>query len=68
MDVDDATSSTSSAPKAKRNKGFTDEMRKIPVPPNRYTPLRENWEKIFSPIVEHLQLQIRYLNQINQRL
>ncbi|XP_067421371.1 RNA-binding protein PNO1 [Emydura macquarii macquarii] len=37
-----------------------DEMRKIPVPANRYTPLKENWMKIFTPIVEHLQLQIRF--------
>ncbi|XP_061478203.1 RNA-binding protein PNO1 [Rhineura floridana] len=36
------------------------DMRKIPVPANRYTPLKENWMKIFTPIVEHLQLQIRF--------
>ncbi|XP_060119581.1 RNA-binding protein PNO1 [Heteronotia binoei] len=36
------------------------EMRRIPVPANRYTPLKENWMKIFTPIVEHLQLQIRF--------
>ncbi|NWH80180.1 PNO1 protein, partial [Piaya cayana] len=36
------------------------EMRKVPVPANRYTPLKENWLKIFTPIVEHLQLQIRF--------
>ncbi|KAF8783437.1 RNA-binding protein PNO1-like [Argiope bruennichi] len=36
------------------------EMRKIPVPPNRYTPLRENWEKIFSTVVQHLNLHIRF--------
>ncbi|CAL1298796.1 unnamed protein product [Larinioides sclopetarius] len=36
------------------------EMRKIPIPPNRYTPLRENWEKIFSTVVQHLNLHIRF--------
>ncbi|KAK9301159.1 hypothetical protein QLX08_006379 [Tetragonisca angustula] len=36
------------------------EQRKISVPAHRYTPLRENWMKIFTPIVEHLQLQIRF--------
>ncbi|XP_068925035.1 RNA-binding protein PNO1 [Petaurus breviceps papuanus] len=36
------------------------EMRKIPVPANRYTPLKENWMKIFTPVVEHLGLQIRF--------
>merc|ERR1739838_827551 len=36
------------------------DLRKVPVPPNRYTPLKENWMKIFTPVVEHLQLQIRF--------
>eukprot|EP00052_Salpingoeca_macrocollata_P033411 m.8321 g.8321 ORF g.8321 m.8321 type:complete len:233 (+) comp5103_c0_seq1:114-812(+) len=35
------------------------ELRRIPVPPHRFTPLRENWMKIFTPIVEHMKLQIR---------
>ncbi|RXN01389.1 hypothetical protein EOD39_6948 [Acipenser ruthenus] len=35
-------------------------MRKIAVPSHRYTPLKENWLKIYTPIVEHLQLQIRF--------
>merc|ERR1712079_457664 len=36
------------------------EIRKIPVPSHRYSPLKENWMKIFEPIVEHLKLQIRF--------
>lgn len=40
--------------------GGIDEMRKIPVPSHRYTPLKENWLKIFTPIVENLQLQVRF--------
>ncbi|CAG2175396.1 unnamed protein product [Oppiella nova] len=36
------------------------EFRKIAVPSHRYTPLKENWMKIFTPIVEHLKLQIRF--------
>lgn len=36
------------------------ELRRIPVPAHRYTPLKENWLKIFTPIVEHLQLQVRF--------
>merc|ERR1712045_31176 len=36
------------------------EMRKIPVPRHRYSPLKENWMKIFEPVVEHLKLQIRF--------
>ncbi|KAG5266557.1 hypothetical protein AALO_G00233480 [Alosa alosa] len=40
--------------------GGTDEMRKVAVPAHRYTPLKENWLKIFTPIVENLQLQVRF--------
>ena len=36
------------------------EFRKVPVPPHRYTPLKENWMKIFTPVVEQLHLQIRF--------
>lgn len=36
------------------------ERRKIPVPPHRYTPLKENWLKIYTPVVEQLKLQIRF--------
>ncbi|KAK8754050.1 hypothetical protein OTU49_008975 [Cherax quadricarinatus] len=47
-------------PPAKKEKVTRVEMRKIPVPNNRYTPLKANWEKIYSPIVEHLKLQVRF--------
>lgn len=33
--------------------------RRIPVPEHRYTPLRNDWTKICTPIVQHLKLQIR---------
>lgn len=36
------------------------EMRKVVVPAHRYTPLKDNWLKIFTPIVENLQLQVRF--------
>jgi len=45
--------------KTKRAKVHED-VRKIPVPPHRYTPLKENWMKIFTPVVQNLQLQIRF--------
>ncbi|KAF7379349.1 hypothetical protein HZH66_014720 [Vespula vulgaris] len=50
-----SVSSTKRARKVQRG-----EFRKIPVPAHRYTPLKDNWMKIFTPIVEHLQLQIRF--------
>merc|ERR1711976_1087136 len=34
-------------------------IRRIPVPPHRYTPLRNDWLKICSPIVNNMKLQIR---------
>ncbi|KAJ9575710.1 hypothetical protein L9F63_007469 [Diploptera punctata] len=48
------------AKKRKLKNGDTVEIRKICVPAHRYTPLKENWMKIFNPIVEHLHLQIRF--------
>lgn len=44
---------------AKRQKS-KDNLRKVAVPAHRYTPLKENWLKIFTPIVEHLKLQVRF--------
>lgn len=40
--------------------GGASEYRKIPVPPHRLTPLRKNWENIYTPIVTHMKLQIRF--------
>ncbi|CAH2242981.1 RNA-binding protein pno1 [Pararge aegeria] len=53
----------SKAKKSKRNAEPNESkvnMRKVAVPAHRYTPLRENWLKIFTPIVEHLFLQVRF--------
>ncbi len=60
MEVDSGAVESSQVPKLKKSKVSPDEMRKVPIPPHRYTPLRENWLKIFTPIVEHLHLQIRF--------
>lgn len=55
---------TQNPPNTKRSKQNVEtskkEMRKISVPAHRYTPLKENWLQIFTPIVEHLQLQCRF--------
>ena len=61
MEIDSGVEGKSrpSAPPTKRDRK-EDDTRKIPVPPHRYTPLKENWMKIFTPVVEHLHLQIRF--------
>ncbi|CAG9570930.1 unnamed protein product [Danaus chrysippus] len=66
MDVEVATQSKPKRKKGKKLKKINEpneskvNMRKIAVPAHRYTPLRENWLKIFTPIVEHLLLQVRF--------
>jgi RNA-binding protein PNO1 len=38
---------------------FRRELRKVPIPPHRMSPLKSSWPKIYPPLVEHLQLQVR---------
>ena len=35
------------------------ETRKVPIPPHRMSPLKAQWTKVYSPLVEHLKLQVR---------
>lgn len=35
------------------------EMRRIPIPPHRMTPLKNDWVNIFGPLTEMLGLQVR---------
>ncbi|KAI8591719.1 Pre-rRNA-processing protein PNO1 [Geranomyces variabilis] len=35
------------------------DMRRVPVPPHRLTPLQKDWLKLYSPLVEHMKLQVR---------
>lgn len=35
------------------------ETRKVPVPPHRFSPIKAAWPKIYPPLCEHLQLQVR---------
>ncbi|EFO22859.2 hypothetical protein LOAG_05624 [Loa loa] len=45
----------------KKHKNITNtEIRKVPVPPHRYSPLKEHWTKIVLPVVKQLHLQIRF--------
>jgi len=32
------------------------ELRRVPVPPHRVTPLKNNWEKILTTLVENMKL------------
>ncbi|CAK5050002.1 unnamed protein product [Meloidogyne enterolobii] len=48
-------------PDAKKGKDNVNwEMRKVSVPPHRYTPLKKNWSKLVAPIINELKMQIRY--------
>lgn len=35
------------------------EMRRVPIPPHRFTPLKKDWINIFGPLTEILGLQVR---------
>ncbi|KAI1761829.1 eukaryotic type KH-domain (KH-domain type I) [Hypoxylon sp. FL1150] len=43
------------------------QSRKVPIPPHRFTPLKNAWPKIYPPLVEHLKLQVR-MNVKNKRV
>ncbi|KAH8323189.1 hypothetical protein KR074_011180 [Drosophila pseudoananassae] len=65
MQVDKATgiegsSQTTRASAPPRAKKARSELRKVSVPPHRYSSLKEHWMKIFTPVVEHMKLQIRF--------
>eukprot|EP00470_Lotharella_oceanica_P009862 CAMPEP_0170180264 /NCGR_PEP_ID=MMETSP0040_2-20121228/21284_1 /TAXON_ID=641309 /ORGANISM="Lotharella oceanica, Strain CCMP622" /LENGTH=190 /DNA_ID=CAMNT_0010424819 /DNA_START=10 /DNA_END=582 /DNA_ORIENTATION=+ len=36
------------------------EYARVNCPNHRYTPLRENWPKIYEPIAKHMKLQIKF--------
>lgn len=42
------------------------EYRRVRCPAHRYTPLREHWEQILTPLVEYLKLQVRQCFRILQ--
>jgi hypothetical protein len=44
---------------ASQANGNKSEYRRVRCPPHRYTPLREHWEQILTPLVEYLKLQVR---------
>lgn len=48
-----------SAMQASAALGKKSQYRRIRCPPHRYTPLRDHWEQILTPLVEYLKLQVR---------
>ncbi|XP_037938589.1 RNA-binding protein pno1 [Teleopsis dalmanni] len=54
---EECSQKSTQGPKPKRQRS---ETRKLSVPPHRYSSLKENWMKIFTPIVENMKLQIRF--------
>merc|ERR1719231_287123 len=44
---------------AQEANGGKSEFRRVPVPQHRYTPLRKDWMRLYTPIVEHLKLDVR---------
>ena len=41
------------------NLAKTREIRRVPVPPNRLTPLRDAWTTILQPLISHYKLQVK---------
>eukprot|EP01043_Picozoa_sp_COSAG02_P058103 COSAG02_NODE_7174_length_3137_cov_20.762673_2_plen_179_part_00 len=56
--VESSTCSALAEARVRRAQGKS-ETRKVLVPPHRYTPLKENWELIYEPLVEQMGLQVR---------
>ncbi|KAJ8113465.1 hypothetical protein ONZ43_g5149 [Nemania bipapillata] len=47
-------------PQVQNHEGsFRAQTRKVPVPPHRFSPLKNNWPQIYPPLVEHLKLAVR---------
>ena len=59
-EVPEQNAKTSVLEKKSKSNDYGIETRKIQVPKHRMVPLKENWLKIFNPVVEHLKLQIRF--------
>lgn len=44
---------------ARQMRGGQDDFRRVRCPPHRLTPLKNSWENIVTPTVEHMKVQIR---------
>ncbi|XP_050071131.1 RNA-binding protein pno1 [Anopheles maculipalpis] len=71
MDVDVAVNTTPQEeelqePRKPKTTKKSGEMRKVFIPRTRKTALKEQWMKIFTPVVEQLSLMIRYNVKLSQ--
>merc|ERR1712054_26814 len=41
-----------------KERGIKKQLRRIPVPPHRLTPLMASWMSMIQPLVEHMKLQV----------
>lgn len=69
--IDNATASTSAVnavgsgsgfaplPITSQSRALKDEFRRISIPQHRMTPLKRDWVNLYTPMVEHLGLQVR---------
>ena len=46
-------------PASAQRSALKSEIRRIPIPPHRMTPLKKDWVNIFAPLTEMLLLQVR---------
>jgi hypothetical protein len=60
MDVDDPQQPQFAPVSAHQANGSRSEYRRVRCPPHRYTPLRDHWEQILTPLVEYLKLQVGF--------
>ncbi|KAI3630704.1 hypothetical protein MIR68_012139 [Amoeboaphelidium protococcarum] len=60
--VESAMEATSSKKSGNSTSGDHKELkyRKMQIPSHRLTPLKQDWIKIYTPLVEHLKLQVRF--------
>ncbi|CAM9400275.1 unnamed protein product [Ectocarpus fasciculatus] len=68
MDTTDGAGAAAARPDfpaltAREMGGGKDDFRSIRCPPHRLTPLRNSWENIVTPTVEHMKLQISRFNR-----
>ncbi|CAG8514296.1 10675_t:CDS:2 [Acaulospora morrowiae] len=71
VDSDYSGAADSKKPKFRPATGFElnngpSQIRKILVPRNRFTPLKKEWKKIYEPLVNHLNLQVRMNTKSNR--